>query len=106
MEINSVLAQMREIQVLAQQDRATAPTPLSGPEKIDFSAVLQDSLKEVSATQQTAGAMSLRYASGDESLDLSEVMVAMQKSSLSFEAVVQVRNKMLKAYEEVMRMSV
>jgi flagellar hook-basal body complex protein FliE len=50
--------------------------------------------------------MSLSYASGDESVDLGDVMVSMQKASLSFEAVVQVRNKVLSAYQEVMSMSV
>jgi flagellar hook-basal body complex protein FliE len=48
----------------------------------------------------------MAYASGKSGVDLAEVMVAMQKSSLSFEATVQVRNKVLSAYQEVMSMSV
>ena len=44
--------------------------------------------------------------SGDESVNLADTMVAMQKASLSFESVVQVRNKVLSAYQEVMSMSV
>jgi flagellar hook-basal body complex protein FliE len=44
--------------------------------------------------------------SGNESVDLGDVMVAMQKASLSFEATVQVRNKVLSAYQEVMNMQV
>jgi len=50
--------------------------------------------------------MSLAYASGDENTDLAQVMVSMQKASLSFEAVTQVRNKLLSAYQEVMNMQV
>jgi len=46
------------------------------------------------------------FAKGDTSTDLTEVMVAMQKASLSFQAMTQVRNKLLEAYKDVMNMPV
>jgi flagellar hook-basal body complex protein FliE len=104
MEINAVLAQMRSVRIEAGQDIAPPATPVEG--QFNFSEVLQESLQTVSSTQKTAEVMSLNYASGDESISLADTMVAMQKASLSFEAVVQVRNKVLSAYQEVMSMSV
>lgn len=104
MEINAVLDQMRAMRVAAGADVAQAPTRVEGPN--EFSNVLQDSLRSVSEVQKTAGDLSLSYVGGDESVDLADVMLSMQKASLSFESVVQVRNKMLSAYQEVMSMSV
>ena len=43
---------------------------------------------------------------GDDSVTLPETMVAMQKASISFEAVTQVRNRLLSAYQEIMNMQV
>ena len=74
--------------------------------QLNFSTVLNESLQSVSETQALSRDMSLRYVSGDESVNLADTMVAMQKASLSFESVVQVRNKVLEAYKEVMSMPV
>ena len=104
MEINAVLDQMRAMRVNTGSDIAPPATRLEGPN--EFSNVLKDSLRAVSETQKTSADLSLSYVSGNESVDLGDVMVAMQKASLSFEATVQVRNKVLSAYQEVMNMQV
>ncbi len=104
MEINAVLDQMRAMRVAAGADIAAPPTRVEGPS--EFSNILQDSLRSVSEVQKTAGDLSLAYAGGDESVDLADVMLSMQKASLSFESVVQVRNKVLTAYQDVMNMPV
>ena len=103
MEINAVLDQMRAMRVAAGADIAAPPTRVEGPS--EFSNILQDSLRSVSEVQKTAGDLSLAYAGGDESVDLADVMLSMQKASLSFESVVQVRNKVLSAYQDVMNMT-
>ena len=104
MEINAVLEQMRAMRAQAGQDIAPPQTAVEG--QLNFSTVLNESLQSVSETQAASQDMSLRYVSGDESVNLADTMVAMQKASLSFESVVQVRNKVLSAYQEVMSMSV
>jgi len=104
MEISAVLDQMRSVRVAAGSDGVNLPTRLEAP--VDFSNLLKESLTEVSKVQKASGDLSLAYASGDDSVDLVDVMVTMQKASLSFEAVVQVRNKVLSAYQEVMNMSI
>jgi flagellar hook-basal body complex protein FliE len=50
--------------------------------------------------------MKKAFEMGDDSVDLSEVMIAAQKSTISFEALSQVRNKLMKAYQDVMNMPV
>ena len=104
MEINAVLEQRRVMRAQAGQDIAPPQTPVE--RQLNFSTVLNESLQSVSETQAASQDMSLRYVSGDESVNLADTMVAMQKASLSFESVVQVRNKVLSAYQEVMSMSV
>lgn len=77
-----------------------------GPSQPDFSEVLKQSLDQVNAAQQEAASLGQAYETGDPSVSVSELMVAMQKSSLSFQAATQVRNKLVSAYQEIMRMQV
>ena len=88
MEINAVLEQMRAMRAQAGQDIAPLQTPVEG--QLNFSTVLNESLQSVSESQALSRDMSLRYVSGDESVNLADTKVAMQKASLSFESVVQV----------------
>ena len=78
----------------------------AGAAKVNFADALKNSLSEVSAAQRSAGDMGKRFTMGDDSVSLSEVMVSMQKASIGFQATVQVRNKMVSAYQEIMNMQV
>ena len=99
-DVNQVLQQMR---AMAQAAGAQAATPEAAREAgPGFSELLAQSVHEVSRLQKTAGEMANAFASGDPNVDLPAVMVALQKASLSFEAVTQVRNKLVEAYKEVM----
>ena len=101
MNIQQVLNQMR---VLAQNGRLPEAAEATG--KPEFSKLLAESLKQVNEIQQEAGNLKTAYSTGDPRVDLPEVMVAVQKASVSFEAATQVRNKLLSAYQEVMSMQV
>jgi flagellar hook-basal body complex protein FliE len=68
-----------------------------------FGAALDTALRQVSAVQAEAGAASDAWMRG-ETQDLAAVMLARQKASLAFEATLQVRNKLLSAYKDVMGM--
>jgi len=105
--IEAMIAQLKN----AATRPAGAPTlgPAVGPAqvgKVDFAAALKSSIGEVSAAQQQAGAMGKAFTMGDDSVSLSEVMVSMQKASIGFQATVQVRNKVVQAYQEMMNMQV
>lgn len=100
-EINQVLAQMRV--VTAQASGGIAPTETPNNE---FGDLLKRSIDAVNDTQQKATAMRTAFEQGEEGLDLAEVMIAVQKSSVSFQAMVEVRNKLVDAYKDVMNMPV
>lgn len=102
-DISNVLNQMRAMAAQAQSIPVNESTVTKGA---DFSSILKKSVDTVSATQKNAGQMSEAFQSGDPNVDLSEVMVAMQKASVSFEAMKQVRGKLVDAYKEIMRMQI
>lgn len=100
MNINQVLSQIRAYSRM-QEANASAPAQAT-----NFSQVLAASLDQVNAMQQSANNLKTSYEIGDPSIDLPDVMISMQKASLAFEATVEVRNKLLSAYQEVMNMQV
>lgn len=71
----------------------------------DFSKFLKDALNQVDALQTNADAASLQLATGKVQ-DMSEVMVALEKASLSLSLTVSIRDKVLDAYNQVMRMQI
>jgi flagellar hook-basal body complex protein FliE len=103
------------IEAMISQLRAAATRPAGtvGPVetekvagKVDFADALKASLDQVSNTQHNAEILSQRFAKGDDSVNLSDVMISMQKASISFQATVQVRNKLVSAYQDMMNMQV
>ena len=86
---------------------AIAPATGGGAgEALDgFGQALNTAIKGLSETQQNADDKSVQLASG-EPIDLHEVMLARETASLHFQLAVQVRNKLIEAYQETMRMQV
>ncbi|MFG1488364.1 flagellar hook-basal body complex protein FliE [Oceanospirillum sp. HFRX-1_2] len=72
----------------------------------DFSEMLKAAIDKVNETQKTASALRESYEMGDPEVDITQVMIASQKSTVAFEAMSQVRNKLVSAYQEIMRMPV
>jgi len=79
-----------------------AATGTRGP---SFGAVLADSLAQVSSLQHQAERAITQLASGGPA-SLHETMLALEKADLSFRLMMQVRNKIVEAYQEVLRMQV
>lgn len=104
-DISQVLAQMRVMAAKAQGNTAVTPAD-AGKGGVDFSQLLKQSVDAVNTTQKNAGKLTEAFQSGDPNTDLAQVMVALQKASVSFEAMKQVRNKLVDAYQEIMRMQV
>jgi flagellar hook-basal body complex protein FliE len=75
------------------------------PEDGSFGSVLQDAVQSVNAQQQKAQDLSAAYERG-ETNDIVGVMIERQKASIGFEATLQVRNKLLSAYRDIMNMPV
>lgn len=74
--------------------------------KLDFQSVLKDAIRGVSDAQTTAQSKAQAYQLGDDKVSLEEVMISMQRASLAMQGMVQVRNRLVEAYREVMNMQV
>lgn len=85
----------------AATQRAEAARAVDGAPRFD--TAMQDALKSVSRVQEAASDASVAYERGDTH-DLASVMIARQKASIAFEATLQVRNRLLGAYKDVMSM--
>ncbi|MDH5392545.1 MAG: flagellar hook-basal body complex protein FliE [Gammaproteobacteria bacterium] len=107
MNVNQLLAQMRSMASQVEQSSANlnVESP-AGTNKPDFSNLLKQSIDSVNETQMTAAQLTTAFEKGDPDITLPEVMVALEKASVSFQAMTQVRNKLLSAYQEVMNMPV
>ena len=103
---NQLLAQMRAMAAAAAQGESAAGPAAVAPERTDFSATLANAIDEVNHDMQSAGALKKAFVSGDRQTSLSEVMVAAQKAKVEFQLVLQVRNKLLSAYHDVMNMQI
>jgi flagellar hook-basal body complex protein FliE len=75
-------------------------------EPASFSQAMSSALRSVSDSQNQVSAMQREVQLGNPSVSLEDTMVAMQKAQLGFQAAVQVRNKFVQAYSEVMNMQV
>lgn len=101
-DVNQILTQMR---MLEAQAKGVTPSVEEGP-RTSFGDLLQKSIDGVNETQKTAGELTKAFEMGDKNVDLAEVMIAVQKSNVSFQAMVQVRNKLVEAYKDVMNMPI
>jgi len=72
----------------------------------DFAGMIQQSLAQVNNTQATAESLSHQYQLGQNDVSLEDAMISMQKANISFQTTVQVRNKLVAAYNDVMNMQV
>ena len=102
--IDQVLAQMRTLASQAAGNRTAEATPAAG--QADFGRLLGNAIGSVNDSQQQAAQLKASFELGDQDVNLAEVMVAVQKSDISFQAMVQVRNKLVDAYKEVMNMPI
>ncbi len=110
---SSVAALMSQIQSQRQQvalvdDSAPKATNIQGtnaPQKVDYASVAKEALDAVDESQKASTALKSAYERGED-VPLTNVVLAMQKSSLAFEATLQVRNKVLKAYQDILNMPV
>ena len=75
-------------------------------DKPDFSVMLKAQLDQVNGAQQKAEQLGQRFTLGDDSVNLSDVMIASQKANIGFQATIQVRNKLVSAYHDIMAMQV
>ena len=86
--------------------QAGGPGSVGGAKTVDFGALLKASVDGVDNAQTQASSLANRFQLGDSKVSLEETMVAVQKASLSFQQLVQIRNRVVAAYHDVMNMQV
>jgi len=104
MQIAQVLAEMRALQARATGMPTDSPQSVAQPS--DFAQLMKSSVDQIATMQNQATALADAYETGDKSVDLTKVMLEVQKAGLAFKAMTEVRNKLLDAYTQVMNMSV
>jgi flagellar hook-basal body complex protein FliE len=113
-DINSVLAEMRnlrsQVQKTDQLRPEISPNKIQGTQEAQplpkFGDLLSSAVNSVNDTQKKSAELSTAFQQGDPTVSLSQVMIQSQKASVSFQALTQVRNKVVQAYEDVMKMPV
>jgi len=99
------MLEMRAMQTDAMaRAKPEEPAPEAGAPS--FSDMLGQAVNKVHETQQVSTQLASAFEMGQGGVDLTEVMIASQKASVSFQAMTQVRNKLVQAYQDIMQMPV
>jgi flagellar hook-basal body complex protein FliE len=102
-QIDQLLSELRSASSLASGKSAGNSAPAGGP---DFAQVLKCTIDQVSAAQLDARKMAEDFSSGQSEVNLQDVMINLQKANLSFQQMVQVRNRLVSAYQDIMNTQV
>ncbi|SOB74811.1 flagellar hook-basal body complex protein FliE [Marinobacter sp. LV10R510-11A] len=117
-DINSVLSDIRSLRSQMNQDQRVDQDQsvrgrIDGPRQVDqtqetsnFGDMLSNAVNNVNEVQQNTNDLRTAYDMGDPNVDITRVMIAAQKSTVSFEALTQVRNRVVRAYEDIMNMPI
>ena len=103
MRVDGLSGEMKAMMI-----EATNSQPLATGQKVgaDFGDMLTQAMNNVNSLQKSSGDFQKRFDRGDEGISLSDVMIARNKSSVALDATIQVRNKLVEAYKELMNMPV
>lgn len=117
-DINQLLTQMRDIRGQMQAPDIKAPDlsnavneargidGTQSSDRVGFSDMLRDAVDSVNETQMQSSSLQSAFEMGDPEVDITQVMIQMQKASVSFEAMTQVRNRLVSAYQDIMNMPI
>lgn len=105
-EIGGVLAQIRALSAELNATRVQTPAGSGEIDSAGFGELMRKAVAAVSEQQQSADALAAQFQAGDPNTSIAEVVVEMQKASISFQAMTEARNRIVEAYREIMNMSV
>lgn len=106
MSTEGIQSALQQMQSLATQASTAPRLDRSETAQGGFASEFQASIERINALQQTARTQSMDFQAGKPGVALNDVVVDMQKSSVAFEMGVQVRNKLVSAYRDIMNMQV
>jgi flagellar hook-basal body complex protein FliE len=106
-KVDGLLAEMRAAMAVAQgKGLHPAALPKDAAGGVDFASALKNSLDGVAKMQNQAEDMQKTFVMGDDKVSLSDTMISMQKANIAFQTTLQVRNKVVAAYNDIMNMQV
>lgn len=115
-DVSQVLNEMRALKSRAQGFQpATAASDVAGvnnpsltaePRGVEFQQLLSDAVNQVNSVQKQSGRLAESFQLGDPNVTLSQVVVASEKAGVAFEAMSEVRNRLVNAYEDIMKMPI
>ncbi len=113
-DINQVLQEMRALKVRAQglnnnqniDQLNTTTNDVSKTTNAEFQAMLSSAVEQVNSVQKHSNDLAKAFQLGDPNVSLSQVVVASEKASIAFEAMTEVRNRLVSAYEDIMKMPI
>ncbi|MEZ3414439.1 flagellar hook-basal body complex protein FliE [Pantoea dispersa] len=103
MSIQAIDGVLQQLQLTSLQ---ASGKPIESASQLDFGATMKAALDKISATQTAARSQAQDFELGKPGIQLNDVMVDLQKSSISMQMGIQVRNKLVNAYSEIMSMQV
>ena len=112
MAIDQVLAQIRAMSSQVRLD-APRPTPLTAPGAAGaqpasgasaFASILKQGIDAVNQSEQRANGLADAFSRGVPGVSLPQVVLQMEKASVSFRALTEVRNRLISAYQDIMNM--
>lgn len=104
-EATRLLLEMRSLALKAQQSPTASPGEGAAP-VMQFGEAMKAAVSRVNDVQQNAAALVTAFEAGEPGVDLTRVMLEVQKAGLTFKAMTEVRNKLVNAYQEIMNMPV
>lgn len=104
-KVDQLLGQMRAAQSLASKLGKTTTEDAAGA-STDFAQVLKTSIEQVNRTQTQAESLTRAFEVGAPGVQLHDVMISLAKANVSFQQMVQVRNRLVSAYHDIMNMQV
>jgi flagellar hook-basal body complex protein FliE len=102
MEIDRVLAQIRSLSTELRPSAQKPTAQTNGPG--DFATLLRQGIDQVNRSEQSATQLADAYTRGTPGVELPQVMVQMEKASVSLKALTEVRNRLISAYQDIMNM--
>ncbi|AXW87619.1 flagellar hook-basal body complex protein FliE [Lonsdalea britannica] len=105
MSIQGIESVVQQLQSVALQSTGSTSNAIA-EQQSGFADEMKSALGKISEQQTTARAQAQKFELGEEGVALNDVMVDLQKASISMQMGIQVRNKLVSAYQEIMNMSV
>lgn len=104
-KIDAMISQLKSVAAQTQVAGKTISAD-TDVKKLSFSDALKASLDQVNNAHTQSQQLGQSFAMGDDKVSLSDVMISMQKANISFQTTIQVRNKLVSAYHEIMNMQI